>query len=47
MDLFAAGIGYLSIFAMIFDFLLRLIGIYTMFMAIKAFKLYIKKNSNI
>jgi hypothetical protein len=36
---------YYGFFSMIFDWLIKLIAIYTMYLAIKSFKIYIKKNS--
>ena len=39
------GVLYMGVFSMFFDWLIKLIAIYTMYLAIKAFKIYIKKNS--
>lgn len=45
MDVVNNGVLYFSFFGMAFDWLIKLIAIYTMYLAIKSFKIYIKKNS--
>lgn len=39
------GVLYWGLFSMIFDLLIKVITLYTMYLAIKAFKIYIRKNS--
>ena len=40
-----SGVLYMGVFSMIFNGLLKIMAIYTMYLAIKSFKIYIKKNS--
>lgn len=44
MNLTASMAQYLGLFIMGLDLLIKLIAIYAMYIAIKAFKIYIKKN---
>ena len=39
------GILYWGLFTVIFDLIIKGMAIYTMYLAIKAFKIYIKNNS--
>lgn len=45
MELFNNSVLYMGFFSMIFNGLLKVLTIYTMYLAIKCFKIYIKKNS--
>lgn len=45
VNLIATGARYISLFTMILNLLMRLVAIYTMYIATKALKVYIKKNS--
>lgn len=45
MNLAAIGAQYISLGIMFIELLLKLMAIYTMFIVIKALKVYIKKNS--
>ncbi|SCI40675.1 hypothetical protein [Romboutsia sp. 1001713B170207_170306_H8] len=45
MELYTNGILYMGIFSMIFNGLIKIMAIYTMYLAIKSFKIYISKNS--
>ncbi|WP_164489017.1 hypothetical protein [Romboutsia sp. Marseille-P6047] len=45
MELYTNGILYMGIFSMIFNGLIKIMAIYTMYLTIKSFKIYISKNS--
>lgn len=45
VNLTRTGAFYMSFVIMVFDWLVKIVAIYTMYMATKAFKIYIKKNS--
>lgn len=45
MDFGISGILFLNLFMIGFEFLLKVVALYTMYLAIKALKIYIKKNS--
>jgi hypothetical protein len=45
MGLVNNGVLYLGFFSMIFDWGIKILAVYAMYLAIKAFKIYIKKNS--
>lgn len=45
MQYLSNGVLYMSFFSMIFNGLLKIMAIYTMYLAIKSFKIYIKNNS--
>lgn len=45
MDFYSNSLLFLSSFSMIFEGVIKLMAIYTMYLAIKSFKIYIKKNS--
>lgn len=44
MDLAMNGVLYLNFFMMVFGFIIKVVALYTMCLAIKALKIYIKKN---
>lgn len=45
MGLTMNGMIFFNLFYMILTFIVKIIAIYTMYLAIKAFKIYIGKNS--
>lgn len=45
MNLTATAAGYMGLGIMFIDLFLKIMAIYTMFIATKAIKIYIKKNS--
>jgi hypothetical protein len=45
MGLANNSVLYLGFFSMIFDWGMKILAVYTMYLVIKAFKIYIKKNS--
>lgn len=45
MDLAMNGMIIFNLFNMLISFFIKIIAIYTMYLAIKAFKIYISKNS--
>lgn len=45
MDLMMNGMLSINLFIMIFGFFIKVVALYTMYLAIRALKIYIKKNS--
>lgn len=45
MEILSNGVLYMGAFSMVFKVLLSVMAIYTMYLAIKSFKIYINKNS--
>lgn len=46
MNLTASGAQYMGLIIMLVELLLKIVAIYTMFIVIKALKVYIKRNKN-
>lgn len=44
MGLMMNGMLFINLFTMVFGFIVKLVALYTMYLAIKDLKIYIKKN---
>lgn len=45
MGIMVNGMMFINLFMMVFGFIVKVVVLYTMYLAIKALKIYIKKNS--